>query len=105
MSHRLETFRDWVSASTSVRTAEMPGCLARIQELDASLHAWVNVKPQPATGDGPLGEIPFGVKEIIETKGLLTEYGSLLYRGRVGTEDAAIVGLLRQRGGVLLGKT
>ena len=45
------------------------------------------------------------MKEIIETKGLLTEYGSPLYRGRIGAEDAAIVRLLRQRGGLLLGKT
>ena len=54
---------------------------------------------------GPLAEIPFGVKDIIETKGLSTEYGSPIYKGRLGTADAAIVEKLRSRGGVLLGKT
>ena len=61
--------------------------------------------PQRATGMGPLAEIPFGVKDIIETKGLSTEYGSPIYKGRIGTTDAAIVRELRRRGGILLGKT
>jgi hypothetical protein len=45
------------------------------------------------------------VKDVIETKGLATEYGSPVYKGRIGTRDAAIVHDLRLRGGVLLGKT
>jgi Asp-tRNA(Asn)/Glu-tRNA(Gln) amidotransferase A subunit family amidase len=57
------------------------------------------------TGDGPLAGIPFGVKDIVETKGMATEYGSPLYKGRLGTEDAAVVRDLRSRGAVLLGKT
>jgi Asp-tRNA(Asn)/Glu-tRNA(Gln) amidotransferase A subunit family amidase len=80
-------------------------CLERIRALEPSIQAWVQVRPQPATGDGPLNGIPFGVKDIIETKGLATEYGSPIYKGRVGTEDAAIVSLLRERGAIMLGKT
>jgi len=41
----------------------------------------------------------------METRGLSTEYGSPIYKGRIGTEDAAIVRELRQRGAILLGKT
>jgi Asp-tRNA(Asn)/Glu-tRNA(Gln) amidotransferase A subunit family amidase len=41
----------------------------------------------------------------METRGLSTEYGSPIYKGRIGTVDAAIVGDLRARGAVLLGKT
>jgi Asp-tRNA(Asn)/Glu-tRNA(Gln) amidotransferase A subunit family amidase len=52
-----------------------------------------------------LSGIPFGAKDIMETRGLSTEYGSDIYKGRIGTEDAAIVRDLRQRGAVLLGKT
>jgi Asp-tRNA(Asn)/Glu-tRNA(Gln) amidotransferase A subunit family amidase len=52
-----------------------------------------------------LSEIPFGAKDIIETRGLSTEYGSPVYKGRIGTADAAIVRELRQRGAILLGKT
>jgi Asp-tRNA(Asn)/Glu-tRNA(Gln) amidotransferase A subunit family amidase len=63
------------------------------------------VLPQSPTGKGKLLGIPFGVKDIIETRGLATEYGSPIYKGRIGTTDAAIVRQLRERGGVLLGKT
>jgi Asp-tRNA(Asn)/Glu-tRNA(Gln) amidotransferase A subunit family amidase len=73
--------------------------------MDPSIHAWVQVLPQPSTGSGPLAEIPFAAKDIIETRGLSTEYGSPIYKGRIGTEDAAIVRELRQRGAILLGKT
>lgn len=73
--------------------------------MDASIQAWVQIAPQPPTGDGPLDGIPFGAKDIIETRGLATEYGSAVYEGRIGTEDAAIVRDLRQRGAILLGKT
>ncbi len=73
--------------------------------MDPSIHAWVQVAPQWPTGNGKLSEIPFGVKDIIETRGLSTEYGSPIYKGRIGTADAAIVRELRQRGAILLGKT
>jgi amidase len=79
--------------------------LARIRELDPSIHAWAHVEAQPPTGSGPLSGIPFAAKDIFETRGLPTEYGSPIYKGRIGTEDAAIVAELRQRGAILLGKT
>ncbi len=83
----------------------MQTCLDSIRALDPSIQAWVQVLPQSPTGNGSLSEIPFGVKDVIETKGLSTEYGSPIYQGRTGTADAAIVQQLRRRGAVLLGKT
>ena len=83
----------------------MEQCLRRIGELDPKVHAWVQVRPERPTADGPLSEIPFGVKDIVETEGMATEYGSPLYKGRLGTADAAIIRNLRSRGGILLGKT
>jgi Asp-tRNA(Asn)/Glu-tRNA(Gln) amidotransferase A subunit family amidase len=41
----------------------------------------------------------------METRGLSTEYGSPIYKGRIGEADAAIVRELRQRGAILVGKT
>ena len=73
--------------------------------MDLSIQAWVQVLPQRPTGNGKLAEIPFGAKDIMETRGLSTEYGSPIYKGRIGTSDAAIVRDLRQRGAILLGKT
>jgi amidase len=86
-------------------TATVDSCLERIHALEPSIHAWVQIAPQPATGFGLLSGIPFGAKDIIETRGLATEYGSPIYKGRIGTSDAAIVRALRDRGAILLGKT
>jgi Asp-tRNA(Asn)/Glu-tRNA(Gln) amidotransferase A subunit family amidase len=102
---RIETFLDWLNASRKARAEALQPCVDFIRANDASIQAWVQVAPQRPTGNGTLAEIPFGVKDIIETKGLATEYGSPIYKGRIGTADAAIVRELRQRGGVLLGKT
>ena len=101
----LETLSDWLRADHKARESGLQLCMERIGAQDTSVHAWVQVLPQKPTGNGRLSGIPFGVKDIIETRGLLTEYGSPIYKGRIGTEDAAIIRELRQRGGILLGKT
>jgi Asp-tRNA(Asn)/Glu-tRNA(Gln) amidotransferase A subunit family amidase len=84
---------------------DLNACLARIRELDPSIHAWVVVDPQPATGEGPLSGVPFGAKDIIDTHALPTQYGSPVYSGRVASGDAAIVRTLRSLGAILVGKT
>jgi amidase len=65
----------------------------------------MQVLPERPSGDGPLWGIPFGAKDIMETRGLSTAYGSPVYQGRLGVIDAAIVQELRGRGAILLGKT
>ena len=102
---RLETLTEWLNASRRRRELAFQPCLDRIRAMDTSIHAWVQVLPQRPTGNGKLAEIPFGAKDIIETRGLVTEYGSPIYKGRIGTEDAAIIREMRQRGAILLGKT
>jgi amidase len=104
-SPRLETFSQWLAASPRIRDAALQPCLDRIRSLDREIQAWVQVLPQKPTGNGALSGIPFGVKDIIETKGLATQYGSPIYKGRIGSADAAIVRELRHRGGVMVGKT
>jgi Asp-tRNA(Asn)/Glu-tRNA(Gln) amidotransferase A subunit family amidase len=101
----LTTLSDWMSADSNARAAGVQACLKRIGSMDPSIHAWVQVLPQKPTGSGALSGIPFGVKDVYETKGLATEYGSAVYKGRIGTYDAAIVRDLRDRGAILLGKT
>jgi Asp-tRNA(Asn)/Glu-tRNA(Gln) amidotransferase A subunit family amidase len=101
----LSTLTQWVNATQAEREQGVKACLNRITELDSSVHAWVQVSPQEPTGAGRLSGIPFGVKDIIETKGLATEFGSPIYKGRIGTADAAIVQHVRKLGGILLGKT
>ena len=94
-------------------------CLERIDETDEVTEAWARLdsdrarreasrltdelKTGPPRGD--LHGIPFGVKDIFDTAGLATEWGSSLYRGRVPAKDAALVARLRQAGAIVLGKT
>ena len=89
----------------------MAACLRRIGEQEAQIHAWVEVAPHAAleaaasSADGPLAGIPFGAKDIFETRGMATEYGSPLYAGRKGDTDAAVIQELRDQGAILVGKT
>jgi Asp-tRNA(Asn)/Glu-tRNA(Gln) amidotransferase A subunit family amidase len=101
----METFTEWLQADLETRKRSLQICLQRIREFEPSIHAWVQVQPERPTADGPLSEIPFGAKDIIETQGMATEYGSPLYKGRVGSGDAAVIREMRSRGAILLGKT
>src|SRR3984957_8304785 len=104
-SPRMVTVSEWLRADREARKRGVEDCLRRIRELEPSIHAWVQVKPENPTAEGPLSGIPFGAKDIIETQGMATEYGSPLYKGRIGSADAAIIREMRGRGAVLLGKT
>jgi Asp-tRNA(Asn)/Glu-tRNA(Gln) amidotransferase A subunit family amidase len=49
--------------------------------------------------------LPTGIKDLEETKGLLTTYGSPLYRDFVPTWDNVMVGRVRAAGAIVVGKT
>jgi Asp-tRNA(Asn)/Glu-tRNA(Gln) amidotransferase A subunit family amidase len=53
---------------------------------------------------GPLHGIPFGVKDLLDTKGIATTYGAEPFRNRVPTADSAVVARLRDAGAVLIAK-
>jgi Asp-tRNA(Asn)/Glu-tRNA(Gln) amidotransferase A subunit family amidase len=101
----LETLTQWLAAPAKTRKLALERCLDRIQSMEPSIHAWVQVSPQRNAAQDRLSGIPYGVKDIVETRGLATEYGSPIYKGRIGTTDAAIVREMRKHGAILLGKT
>ncbi len=49
--------------------------------------------------------LPLGIKDIIDTADMPTEMGSPIHQGRRPGNDASCVALLRQAGGIVLGKT
>ena len=53
---------------------------------------------------GPLHGIPIGLKDNIDTAGILTTAASAVYADRVPSEDAEVYRRLREAGTVLLGK-
>jgi Asp-tRNA(Asn)/Glu-tRNA(Gln) amidotransferase A subunit family amidase len=53
---------------------------------------------------GPLHGIPFGVKDLFDTKGILTTWGAEPFQKRVPDADATVVERLRNAGAVLIAK-
>ncbi|MGE3839964.1 MAG: amidase [Vicinamibacterales bacterium] len=90
-------------------------CLDRITDREAEVQAWETVDSQAAlaaargldraSSRGPLHGVPIGVKDIIATADLPTQYGSSLYHGHRPPMDAAVVSLARRAGALILGKT
>src|ERR1700704_4597923 len=54
---------------------------------------------------GSLAGLPIGIKDITQTAGIRTTFGSPLYPDHVPDEDAEVVGRLKSAGAIVLGKT
>lgn len=94
-------------------------CLARIAELEPSLRAWVVINEAGAREQAdastrryrrgeplsPVDGMPIGIKDVLETKDMPTQYGCAAYAGNFPKRDNAAVWALRQAGAVLVGKT
>lgn len=91
-------------------------CLSRIAACEPVVKAWQCLDTEAAQrkaealdhhveSRGVLNGIPVGVKDIIATADLPTEWGTPLYRDRQLGYDAAVVERLRQAGAIILGKT
>ena len=87
-----------------------PG-LADLRAADAGLHAFASVlddaaaAAQAARLHGPLDGQWVAVKDIFDTADLPTGYGSPIYAGHQPASDAAIVGIIRRAGGLVIGKS
>lgn len=84
--------------------------VAALDRLDPSLGAFItlNQKALEAARQDPGGRlrgIILGVKDLFDTAGLRTTYGSVFHIDHVPTEDAALVGTMRNEGALILGKT
>lgn len=83
-------------------------CRARIRETNDALAAFTIVNEAPATpvaSELPLAGICVGVKDLYDTAGMTTTYGSPIYRDHVPAADAALVARLRGLGAHVAGKT
>lgn len=81
--------------------------MARIDQNDAQLRAWVYVDRNAAKAEargGPLSGIPFGVKDLYDVAGMPTRFG-LNWGIESAPIDAWCVAALRAAGAVPIGKT
>ena len=103
-------------ALTSERLTQI--YLARVERFDPKLRCIITRTAEPAIADarradaeiaagnyrGPLHGIPFGVKDLLDTKGIPTTWGAEFFRNRVPDADAVVVTRLKQAGAVLMAK-
>jgi amidase len=97
----------------------MDAHLARIERVNPELNAIVTLdadgaRSAAAAADralaegrapGPLHGLPIAVKDLEDTAGMRTTYGSTIYRDHVPAEDALLVARLRRAGAIVIGKT
>jgi Asp-tRNA(Asn)/Glu-tRNA(Gln) amidotransferase A subunit family amidase len=90
-------------------------CLARIAARDPLVRAWQYVDPELVVRNAreldkqpmktALHGLPWGVKDVFDTKDMPTTQNSPIYAGLQAGRDAACVAVARHSGGLILGKT
>ncbi|MSQ71532.1 MAG: amidase [Betaproteobacteria bacterium] len=97
----------------------LASCLTRIEAVNAQVNGVVAIDRERALreareaeravmrGDalGLLHGLPIGIKDLVDTQGLRTTYGSMVYKDQVPEKDAALVATLRRAGGIVCFKT
>jgi Asp-tRNA(Asn)/Glu-tRNA(Gln) amidotransferase A subunit family amidase len=121
-THQMLSFNDAVARfrdGADTPRAYLERCVARIEAIEPAVmaFAYLNLDRARSVADeagarykagrplGPLDGMPVGIKDLIETYDMPTEYGSELFRSHQPMTDAASVRALRQGGAVLTGKT
>ncbi|HEX8163962.1 MAG TPA: amidase [Pyrinomonadaceae bacterium] len=92
--------------------------LSRVERLDPKIRAIITLTRDHALARarsadaeiaagryrGPLHGVPYGVKDLLDTKDILTTYGAEPFRNRVPSADSAVVRRLNDAGAVMLAK-
>ena len=93
-------------------------CLARLQRLGPRLGAVATLTAERALAQaqvaeaelargawrGPLHGIPYGLKDLLDTRGIATTWGARPFADRVPAEDATVVSRLDAAGAILCAK-
>lgn len=118
-------FRSALDLREAIRTRQLSSAdvtaavLRRIVDTQPTLNAFITIDADNAMtaatradmavarGDdlGPLHGVPISVKDIINTRGLRTTWGSRLMADNVPDADAVAVERLRTAGAIIVGKT
>ena len=93
--------------------------LQQIERVNPKVNAMVTLVPELAAAAaakademlargeslGPLHGLPVAHKDLLETRGIRTTFGSPLYSNYIPTEDDLVVERMRQAGAITIGKT
>ena len=104
-----------IAARKTTAEAVARACLEHIAAREPQVEAWQFLDPDlviqqaralDASGKGgALQGVPVGMKDIINTADMPTEYGTPIHKGHRPHIDAAVVALTRRAGGIIMGKT
>ncbi len=97
----------------------LDSCLKRIDRVNPKLNAFVAMCEERAQGEaraaeravmagdnvGPLHGLPVGIKDLQETEGLRTVFGSPLMADNIPNKDERTVAAIRDAGAIIVGKT
>jgi aspartyl-tRNA(Asn)/glutamyl-tRNA(Gln) amidotransferase subunit A len=99
-----------LAAGSLTPAALLARCLEMIERRNPTLQAVLHLdtagaeQAAAAPRQGPLGGIPWAIKDTFDVAGLPATANSRLRTGRVASADAALVAQIRAAGAVLLGK-
>jgi amidase len=93
--------------------------LTQIERVNPKVNAIVTLVPELASAAaakademqargeklGPLHGLPVAHKDLLETRGIRTTFGSPLYKDHVPTEDDIVVDRMQRAGAITIGKT
>ena len=111
--------RHLIGSKKLAPTELLESCIARIETVDHAVNAMVArdfdraraaakaADAAVARGDvlPPLHGLPIGIKDLQETEGLRTTYGSVVFRDHIPAADERLVAAVRQAGANVIGKT
>ncbi|MFT5174016.1 MAG: amidase [Gammaproteobacteria bacterium] len=97
----------------------LDSCIAQIGRINPTVNAVTGTDFERATQAakaaeqaaqrkhplGPLHGLPLGIKDLNETEGLLTTYGSPIYKDYIPSHDESVVATLRAAGAIIFCKT
>ena len=98
--------------SNEINAADLTSaCYGQIERLNPTLNAFITVippeplLPQKDTQGKLLYGIPLAVKDLYDTKGILTTAGSRFFADNIPNEDAFVVQKIKKAGAQIVGKT
>jgi aspartyl-tRNA(Asn)/glutamyl-tRNA(Gln) amidotransferase subunit A len=97
----------------------MRDTLERIDRINPALNAFVSLRPEAAMAEaraltekitagqpaGLLAGLPLGVKDLEDTAGMVTSYGSIPFKDNRVEDDSIQVARLKAAGAIVVGKT
>ena len=86
--------------------------LDRIEAVNPGINAIISLQDRDdllrqaiRPDEGPLSGLPMAIKDLADTAGIRTTYGSSIFADHVPKADSAMVARIRKAGAILIGKT